>query len=377
MAEQKNKPQLQEDEIDIMEYIVKLWKKRSLIIRWGCVGAVIGLIIGLSLPATYKSSVTFAPETTGNMGSSVSGLAAMMGVSIDNSSDAISIEMLPDVVHSTPFIVDLFDIPVQFERNDSVITTSLYNYMITYQKKPWWSPILKAPQKAIKWCKSLFKKENKPAAKGNGKGTEKRNIINLSKKERMVVAYFAEEISVSTDKKTGKALIELELQDPLVVYTVVQAIVDNYKEYMSEYRTSKTHQDVVNLTKIYHERKADYHKSQQTYAKFVDANKNVILQSVQAEQERLQQEMSLAYQIYSQVATQLESARIKEQETKPVFVVLEPAVIPDMKSAPSKAKLLILLALLSGCFASAWVLFGADIFKSLKKATEEEEEQEE
>ena len=38
--------------------------------------------------------------------------------------------------------------------------------------------------------------------------------------------------------------------------------------------------------------------------------------------------MSLAYQVYSQVASQLQVARAKVQEEKPVFAVVEPAVVP-------------------------------------------------
>lgn len=370
MTEQNNKhPEYQEEEIDIMEYAVRLWKRRTTIIKWSCIGVIVGLIVGFSLPKTYKSSVTLAPETNENMGGGVSGLAAMMGVHMSSGTDAISVEMLPDVVHSTPFIVGLFDIPVQFERKDSVVITTLIDYMLNYQRKPWWSPIVKAPKKMLKWCISIAKGEKEEEEEILKSGT--RNLVTLSKKERMVVKYFAENIMVSTDKKTGKTMIEMELQDPLVVYTIVQAIVDNYKDYMSDYRTSKVRQDIDNLTAIYEQRKSDYYKAQQTYAKYVDANKNVILQSAQAEQERLQQEMNLAYQIYSQVATQLETARIKEQETKPVFVILEPAVIPNLKSGPSKAKILILFTFLAGCCAAGWALFGEDVLKIVKEVTEE------
>lgn len=360
--------QKQGDEIDIMEYVAKLWKKRSLIIKWGCIGIVIGLVVGFSLPKTYKASTILAPEASGNAGgSSMGGLAAMVGVSIDNNIDAISVDMFPDVAHSTPFIVGLFDIPVQFERRDSTINTTLLDYILEYQRKPWWSYIFKAPMKALKWCITLIGGNEED----NSLSVGPRNLTTLTKKEREVVEYFVENIIISIDKKTGKAQIEMEMQDPLVVYTVVQAVMENLKNYISDYRTSKVRQDIDNLTIIYNQRKADYYEAQQAYAQYVDANKNVIRQSAQAEQERLQQEMNLAYQIYSQVATQLETARIKEQETKPVFTVLEPAAVPNLKSAPSKAKVLILFTFLAGCCAAGWAIFGDDIKEIVKEITEE------
>ena len=193
------------------------------------------------------------------------------------------------------------------------------------------------------------------------------NPQNLPKKVRGVVKYFRENISVVVDKKTGKTEISLEMQDPLVVATVVEAVMENLKDYMSDYRTSKVRQDVENLSLIYEQRKQDYYAAQQAYAQYVDGNRSVALRSAQAESERLQQEMNLAYQVYSQIATQLEAARIKEQEAKPVFAVLEPVAIPNQKAAPSKAKLLVIFTFLAGCCSAAWVLFGEDYWKKLKE----------
>ena len=164
-----------------------------------------------------------------------------------------------------------------------------------------------------------------------------------------MVNYFVENIIVNVDKKTTKTSMSLQMQDPQVVATVMTAVVENLKRYMSDYRTSKSRQDVENLSAICEERKEDYYRAQKAYAKFVDANKNVVLQSAQAERERLQQEMNLAYQVYSQVAGQLEGARIQEQQDKPVFVILEPVSVPLRKTAPSKAKLLVVFTFLAGC----------------------------
>ena len=62
---------------------------------------------------------------------------------------------------------------------------------------------------------------------------------------------------------------------------------------------------------------------------------------VLTEGERLQNEMSLAYQVYSQVANQLQVARAKVQEAKPVFAVVEPASVPLHPSGTSKKMILI------------------------------------
>lgn len=345
--------------IDLTTLMVKLWKKKGFIIKVAMCGALFGLMVAFSLPKVYEAKVTFAPETEQQIGSGVSSIASMMGVSLDNSIDAISVDMFPDVISSTPFIFELFDL--QVETQDGSVKTTLLDYMMNHQKKAWWSYVLGAPMKFVNWCLDLFRPDSEESAE------EKELVMtNLPEKARRVVRYFDSNLTIKLDKKTGKTELSLRMQDPLVVATVLEEVVDNLKQYMSDYRTSKDRQDVENLMKICEERKAEYYATQKAYADFGDAHKHLVKMNVQAEQLKLQQEMQLAYQVYTQVATQLEGARIKEQQAKPVFVILEPVSIPLHRVAPSKAKLLVLFTFLAGCIAVAWVLFGKDYFKKIK-----------
>ena len=365
MAEYSNNIQYEEEsEIDIMELITKLWKKKSMIIKWCISGAIVGLVVGFSIPKTYTASTVLAPESNEARGGGISSLASMAGINLSSGgADAINLEMYPDVVHSTPFIVELFDLPVQFEYKGETIYSNLLDYMLEYQRSPWWTPIIQFPFKALGWVISIGKEKEEEVITP----ISQLNINNLPKKERGVVKFFAENILVNVDKKTGKTSISLDMQDPNVVYLVVDAVVNNLKEYMSNYRSSKARQDAENLSKICEERKAEYYAAQQAYADFVDSNKSVVRQSAQAEQERLQQEMNLAYQVYSQVATNLEAARIQEQQAKPVFVTLSPVTVPLERTAPSKAKMLVIFTFLAGCISAAWVLFGDEYWKKLKE----------
>lgn len=355
----------EESEIDIMELLTKMWKKRRMIIIWCVCGALLGLLVGYSIPNTYTASVTLVPESEGrSSGGSLSSLAAMAGINLsDNSVDAIHVGMFPEVVASTPFIVDLFDMPVSFMHKDTLVQTNLLDYLKEYQKSPWWTTVIKASFKALEWCMSLFQakeEESLPIAISD------LNPYNLPKEDRAIVRLMSETIEVIVDKKTGKTIISAEMQNPQIVADVVSKVVENLKIYMSDYRTSKARQDVENLSAICEQRKNDYYQAQQSYANFVDANKNVVLQSAQAERERLQQEMNLSFQVYSQVATQLEAARIAEQKAKPVFTVVKPVEIPYKKTAPSKAKMLVVFTFLAGCLAAAWVLYGEDYWKKLR-----------
>ena len=102
------------------------------------------------------------------------------------------------------------------------------------------------------------------------------------------------------------------------------------------------------------------------YAKFADANRNVILQTVTSEKERLQKNLTLAEQIYSQSMEQLQVLRGKVQEAKPVFAVVEPATVPLAPASPKKMLIIIAFAFLAFVLESAWILFGKDIYHDFK-----------
>ena len=115
--------------------------------------------------------------------------------------------------------------------------------------------------------------------------------------------------------------------------------------------------------------KASYESAQKKYANFVDANQNIILLSYRAEQERLQNEMNLAYQVYTQVSQQLQMARAKVQEITPVYTVVQPATVPLKPAKPNKLMILIGFMFLAGVGSVGWILFVKDLLKGWKKQT--------
>ena len=170
------------------------------------------------------------------------------------------------------------------------------------------------------------------------------------------------------DKKTAITTLTVTLQDPKVTATVADSVVSKLQQYITAYRTRKAKEDCRYLEQLYRERQAEYYEAQQRYANYVDANSNVVFQSTLAERERLQNDMSLAYQVYSQVAQQLQVARAKVQEEKPVFAVVEPAVVPREPSGTSRKVIVLGLVFLAVAGVAAWELLGKDYWQKFRSA---------
>ena len=159
----------------------------------------------------------------------------------------------------------------------------------------------------------------------------------------------------------------MTLQNPKVAAVVADSVVKKLQEYIIDYRTFKAKEDCVYLEKLFKERQQEYYAAQKKYANYMDSHDNIILQSVRSEQERLQNDMSLAYQVYSQVASQLQIARAKVQEEKPVFAVVEPAVVPLTPSGTSKKIYVLVFVFLSVCIVIFWKLFGKNVLNKFKE----------
>ena len=353
MAEDKNytnnaeRPREDEElEIDLMEYVRKLWAARKVLLKAAGIGAVVGVIIALSIPKQYTVEVTLSPESGKSGGGSLSGMAAMLGIggmNLGSEADALNVSLFPDIVASTPFILELFNAHVT--TLDGEVDTTFVAYL-DEQKAPWWGAVMGLPGAAIGGVKSLFSEKEDQAKK---------------------VEAMRKAITADVDKKTGITTVTVTLQDPMVTAAITDTVVVKLQEYITAYRVSKAQQDCAYLEQLYKERQQEYYAAQQNYANYMDANKGVVLQSALTERERLQNDMNLAYQVYSQVATQLQVARAKVQEAKPVFAVVEPASVPLLPSGTSKKVILVGFIFLAVAGASAWILFGREFFENLKE----------
>lgn len=356
----------EELEIDLMEYVRKLWTSRKFLLKAAGIGALVGLVIAFSLPKQYTVEVTLSPESGKSGGGSLSGMAAMLGIggmAGGSDADALNVSLFPDIVASTPFILELFDVHVQ--TLDGKVDTTLVAYL-GEQKAPWWSTVMALPGMAVGGIKSLF-------AGGGEEEDEALNPFHLTAAQAGNVAALRNAITAEVDKKSGMTAVSVTLQDPLVTATVTDTVVAKLQQYITAYRVSKAQQDCDYLEQLYNDRRQEYYDAQQDYARYMDANKGVILESALTERKRLQNEMDLAYQVFSQVATQLQVARAKVQEAKPVFAVVEPASVPLQPSGTGKKMILVGFVFLALVGSSAWVLFGRDLAASLKDGMKEPE----
>ena len=363
IKQKQNNHNDEEIEIDLIGILRKIIGIRKTIYKAAGIGLVIGIIVAISIPKQYTVGVTLSPEMGNTKGSGLSGLAASFlgsGVSMNEGTDALNASLSADIVSSTPFLLELSTMKIPALEGE----TMTLNVYLDEESSPWWSYVIGLPGMVIGGVKSLFTEEESESVP-----SDKANLgtIELSKKESEKIEALKKKILASVDKKTSMTTVSVTLQNPKVAAVVADSVVRKLQEYIIDYRTTKAKEDCLYLERLFKERQQEYYDAQKKYADYMDSHDNIILQSVRAEQERLQNDMSLAYQVYSQVANQLQVARAKVQEEKPVFAVVEPAVIPLYPSGTSRKIYVLAFIFLSVCIVISWKLFGEDILNKFKE----------
>ena len=362
MNDSGNQENDEEQEIDLLELAMKLWAQKKKILLWCVIGAVVGLVVAFSIPREYTTDVKLAPELGNNqkMSGSLGAMAAMVGIGggAQGGNDAVNPMLYPDVVGSVPFIVGLFNVPV--ETKDGGKAIPLREYIEEDLRSPWWSAIMSFPFKLLGM---VLGGDDDEAADPN----KKTDTFQLTKPEAEIVKALQSRISASVDTKTSVITITVMMQDPLISATLADTVVNRLQEYITDYRTNKARKDLEYAELLNKEAQENYYKAQQTYADYLDRNNGLIIHSAMTTRERLQNEATLAFNLYNQTAQQVQMAKAKVQENTPVYATVTPATVPIKPSAPRKPLILVGFVFLAFVASSAWILYGKPLVEEMKR----------
>lgn len=340
--------QREEIDLDLFAFISKLWNHKKFIIKSAIVGGIVGVVIAFSIPKEYTTTVIFTASGDKPSSRNIASLASLAGVNINNSEafENLSPELYPSIMGSTPFIRTLLDINVR-DANLGVDTT-LYVYLKDMQKKSWMSYAVGLPSILT----GLFKTKSSPPeidAKGQQNyyiSAEEMSIINLLK----------DSYTISNNKKAGTIVFNVTLQSPAISAFLADTLTSYLQKYIIFHRTKKAHIDLESTKKLYLQTKTAYDEQQQKLAAFIDANQNIVSAQYKIKQSKLENDRSLSYSLYMQMAQQLQAAEMKVQYDTPFFTIIQPAVQPIYPSKPSKKIILAFFLLISILASSIWIV---------------------
>jgi uncharacterized protein involved in exopolysaccharide biosynthesis len=301
-----NDPLLQspyaDDEIDLKELFVVLWRGKGLISVVTGLAATISVVVALSLPNIYTASALLAPAESGGGGLSglmkqYGGLASLAGVSLPGGEEGSRAQLGMQLMKSRAFIGDFV------ERRDIL-------------------PELMAVES---WDGGsgdiVFNSDDYEAATK----TWVRDV-DLPKQPTPSLLEAHEEfmdiLGVSEDKQTGYVTVSIDHESPVVAAQWVNWLIEDVNAAVKE-------QDVSEA-----EKSIKYLKQQVVSTSLAD----------------------LQAMFFELIQSQTETVMLAEVRPEYVFKTIDPAVVPEEKSKPSRALICVLGTLLGGMLGVVIVL---------------------
>jgi uncharacterized protein involved in exopolysaccharide biosynthesis len=358
MPDNPETPRPPSDEIDLIEVFKKIWDGRKIIYKSVAICFAIGLVVAFGTPKEYKSEITLLVET-GASGGGMSGLLQQFGglaginIGAGSEQEALTPELYPDVIKSTPFLLEVLDQKVTESKYDSTLTVSEYldrhtkSSVIDFVK----GYTIGLPGKII----GLFRR--KPVDRQTTSNSSLQGPLKLSQKQTDLALALGGIIKTREGESKNTLIISVELQDPMVAAQLADSVMKSLTRYIIDYRTQKAKVDLRFVDQRQIEAKERFSQAQTALAVFRDQNKNVILSSAQTAEQNLQSEYNLAFNLYNALCQQLEQAKMKVQEKTPVFKVIDPAKVALQKSKPKRSLILVAMMFLGGFVAVGIILY--------------------
>ncbi|TSD66480.1 hypothetical protein FFF34_003490 [Inquilinus sp. KBS0705] len=353
---------MEEEKVSIIGLLRTLYQKKKLIYKITGVFVALGIFIYIISPREYSSSATLLSESQSSGLAGLSSLASLAGVNLGNnlsSSDGINSTLYEEVLNSTPFLNKL--IKKQFFFPSVNKNLLLGDYLINYSRQPILKTIVKLPSKLTTSVTGLFKNNTEKVA--NNKVDTGINdllftnkVFFIQKTDSKAVNELKNRLTYNLDIRTGLVELDFDLQDKVVAAQVMKQMVDELSFYVINYETQKVRRS-LQLTEVQLAKSQKrYTEAQTNLASFRDRNRNMLFNIPKTEDDRLQAQLNLEFNVYNGLLQQREQLRLKLANETPAISVIEPPQVAPTWDSPNFLLIMLICIFLGFFIGSTFVL---------------------
>ncbi len=349
-----------DDEIDLIDLAKTFWSGRRIIIQSIVICGILGFLIAIFTSKEFVATTIMVPS--GSDGASklggLGGLAAMAGINLGSATGSeLSPTVYPQIISSLPYQLELMKTPLNFKELNQSVT--FFDYYAEIKKpNPFVKYTLGLPGVILKAIKG--EEQDKTVASAETKPFE------LSIKQRDVRLILSELISLDVNPKEGILTLSTRMPEARAAAQLGQHAQELLQQYIIEFKIKKAKANLDFIQQRFDETAQKFEVAQKRLASFRDRNKNVSLATAKTEEERLISEYNLVYGTYSELAKQLEQAKIQVKQDTPVFTIIEPISVPTKRSKPNRPMILFIWLFLGGVIGTG-IVFGRGYYRTIKQ----------
>ncbi|MCH7398351.1 Wzz/FepE/Etk N-terminal domain-containing protein [Belliella sp. DSM 107340] len=359
-----------EDEIDLLDLFKTVWKQRGKVLLILLTFMFIGLFVAIFSGKEFTASSTFVPQISepNRAGGSLGGLASLAGINMGGVGQGTEIppQLYPKITSSVTYKKALLAAKLNVDGvagqvsygqyYDSIHSPGVLGYVKKYT--------LGLPGVIIKSIKG--ESEETIVETDNG-------LIKISAEEHEHFQRMESQMSVTPNDKEGFVSLTFVMPEPVMAAQMAIFAQELLQKEVIAYKISNAKEQLKFTEERFEEKKTEFNQIQSRLANFRDRNQNINSATAMNQLQRLEAEYNFAFNIYTELAKQLEQAKLQVSKDTPVFSVIQPVSVPIEKSAPKRPLILVIFTILGIIVALAYV-FGSEFLRGVKEQWGEEEE---
>ena len=325
------------DEINLIEVAKTIWNGKKLIFIISSFFVLIGVISALVSPILYSSSTTFIPSSQeGSSGSSLSGVASLVGINLGamSSGNEIPASMYPQISNSVEFKRLLLE-----EFVDEKKEIKMKSYLVDYYKI------------------DSYSKSNNP------------NKSFVSELENDLFNIINNILNISVNQKDGFVTISANMpESEYAAYSainarnILQKIIINNK-IKSAKQNLKFSEDQLKSKRI------EFNEIQNKLGYFNDSNLNIITSSIINERKRLEAEFQIINAVMVELSKQVEQNKLQVSKDTPVFSIIKEATMPVVRSSPKRTQMVLIFGFIGLILSVFYTAIKPPLIQFIKEFT--------
>ena len=376
-----------EDEINLLDYLIILLKRKKLIISITLGAAIITAIISLIMTPIYRAETRILPPQTGSSSIAVGMLSQMTGVSDITASlgmktpgdlyvGMLKSRTVADRIIERFNLMKLYDSEYREDAREHLIEdvlqaeTDKNSGIITIGVED------KDPKRAADMA-NTFIEELKNLTKGLAvtEASQRRLFFEEQLKDIKMALVKSEEEMQGFQEKTGALQVDAQTKAVIEGIAMLRAQIAAKEVQLKVMRTYATAQnpDFQRAEDELNGLKAELGKLE---AKGGSGHDTIIptgrMPEVGTEYVRKLRDMKFNETLYELLAKQFEAAKLDEAKEAAVIQVIDKAIPPEKRAKP-KRTLMVLIATFTGFFLSIFVAFFAEYKERASKDPENKE----
>lgn len=398
----KTPNQLYNDEITIGELIVRirswllfLWSRKRFIASVLVITITLALIIDYGTGTEYEAEnviITYTRTGVGGLSGNLSGLAGLAALSTGDltlgGGRVVTENMLPNLITTYPVGSRLANQPLRFYGHDEELTA--FEYFTEYYQDPaltaFFNYIRRTPRRMLSFMnpprvvmpdQQTENPVDQHSDQNSGNPDPQSEQIALQRAPLFVpqsgMMGIIYELSgrITIENEGGFMLIRARMPDPYAAADLAQVATDHLLRELINFEIRKTRDQLNFLEEEYNLSKERFERAQVALADFLDRNQGNLSAMAQIERQRLQNDLDLAFDIYSSWTRQVEETRVKLREDTPVFTEVDPVQVPSRPVRPTPVSTTILATFL-GLFWGIGFVTIKQLYNHYKPADKEE-----